>query len=348
MRGKITAAQFFVMMFVSRVVVAMGLNARALGGESFAEAAVSYLLSMVLGLALAVPALRLHRVRGVGAEFAFGKVGAVLYPVYFIGINAASLALFYLFLSRSTSQDFPALAALAAVLGAAVYGAWRGLETVARCAACVAALLTASTVLVFALVLPRFSVQNLLPLFSQGAGQLGSGILLFAARTSIFADLAVLLPFVRGDARRGMFGWVIGTSVFVCVLLVLLQGCLGAYGAVQEFPVYVLSSATEVRSLQRMDVVFVGIWLMGLVVRAACDLCACRVCLYRLCGSEKPRWVLLPAAGMLTLAVMLCGTVRGRLLLQNTPLLLVGTVVTGTMLPAIALWRTKRGKEEAK
>lgn len=344
MRGKITAAQFFVMMYVSRVVVAMGLNARALGGESFVEAAVSYLLSMLLGLALAVPSLRLHELHG--ENFAFGKVGAVLYLLYFVCINAASLALFCLFLSGSASQDFPAMAAMAAVLGAAVYGAWRGLETVARCAACVAVILTASACLVFALVLPRFSVQNLPPLFAQGAGQLGSGMLLFVARTSIFADLAVLLPFVRGNARRGLLGWAVGSSVFVCVLLVLLQGCLGAYGAVQQFPVYVLSSATEVRSLQRMDVVFVGIWLMGLVVRAACDLCACRVCLRTLCGSEKPCWVLLPAAGVLCLAAVLSGSTRGRLLLQNTPLLLVGTLLTGAVLPALALWRTGKTKEE--
>lgn len=35
---KITTPQFFVTMFVSRIVVTMGLNAKSLGGENMLEA----------------------------------------------------------------------------------------------------------------------------------------------------------------------------------------------------------------------------------------------------------------------------------------------------------------------
>lgn len=346
-RGKITTAQFFGMMFVCRAVALLGLSSGVLGGENFFEAAVSYAMAATLGLLLAEPALRLHRAQAdaESAAVPLGRVGACFYLLYFVCINAASLALFCLFL-RVSSQEISALAAMAAVLAAAVFGAWRGIETVARTATCVAAILLACCCLIFALVLPRFSVDNLPPLFSQGVGQVCSGVWLFIARTSVFADFALLLPFVKGDHRRGFYGWTVGSTVFACVLLVLVQGCLGEYATVQEFPVYVLSSATEVRSLERMDILFFGIWLMGLVIRAACDLCACRVCLHSFSKRERPWFVLLPAVAMLTLAGLLASTVSGRVQLQNTPVLLVLTLLGGTVLPILALLKSRRGERE--
>lgn len=343
MRGKITSPQLYVMLFVCRAVAVMGISAEVTGSENFLEAAVSYLLAAGVGLLLAEPALRLHRAQREDESAAppLGKMGAVLYLLYFVCINAASLALFCLFL-QTTSQELSALLAMAAVLAAAVFGAWRGLETVARTAACVAAILIFGCCVIFALVLPRFSLENLQPIFTQGAGGLFRGVVLFTARTSVFADLAVLLPFVKGNTRRGLYCWAAGTAVFVCVLLTLVQGCLGAYAAAQEFPVYVLSSVTEVRSLQRLDIALFGIWLMSLVIRAACDLCACRVCLRALSGNDKPWQVLLPAVAMLFLAMYLTSGAEGRARLQNTPVLLVLTLLVGTVLPILELVKSRR------
>lgn len=345
MRGKITSAQFFVMMFVSRVVVAMGLNARALGGENFLEAAISYVLAMGLALLLSLPALALHRENDKQSVIAlafeqnrwFGRLAAVAYLLYFVCINAASLALFRQFL-QTAEPSFSTGAAIAAVLAVAVYGAWHGLETTARCAACVCAILVCSAVLVFAPVLPRFSVENTQPLFLQGSHQLGQGVVLFTARTSLFADMAVLLPHVTGNVRRGVLGWGIATTLFVVVLLVLLAGCLGVYGTVQEFPVYALSSMTEVRSLQRLDAVFVGVWLMGLVIRTACDLCACRECLSPLLHSERPAWVMLPAVAMLLPALFGISA-------ENSLWLLPGSVGVGVGVPLAVLCAKRIGRQ---
>ncbi len=82
-----------------------------------------------------------------------------------------------------------------------------------------------------------------------------------------------------------------------------MAGCLGPYAYTQQFPVYALASLTGVRSLQRLDPVFVALWMTGQIVKAACDLFACRVCLSSLGASRGPWGVLGAGAAMLALGM---------------------------------------------
>ena len=143
--------------------------------------------------------------------------------------------------------------------------------------------------LVFGIVAVRFDAKNLEPLFQHGLAQTGQGMALFLARTSLFADMAVLLPQVNGRKGRGFTGWLIGVGAFVSLTILLIAGCLGRYAYTQNFPVYVLASLTEVRSLQRLDAVFTGVWMMGLIIKLAIDLYACRVCFYSITGINSQR-----------------------------------------------------------
>lgn len=345
-RHKISAAQFFVMLFVSRIVVTIGLNSRYLGGENMLEAILSYLLAMLLGLLLSLPVWALHRrypEQNVGdaAQEALGKAGKAvpaLYILYFLLTAGGALGLFQIFLLDTVNPEFSAALAIAAVLGVAVYGALRGIETVARCAACVFAILLAGSLLVFGIVAFRFDPENLEPLFTGGMDQTVRGTVLFLGRTTIFADMAVLLPMVTGRKKRGFLGWAAGTAVFVGVLLLLMAGCLGPYAATQNFPVFSLSSMTEVRSMQRLDAVFVGIWMMGLVIKLACSLYACRVCFASLCGKRLPKTAVFGSgAAMLAIAFAIVEFRSVQRLLLDAGLALICTVFTAAVLPLAVL-----------
>lgn len=360
-RHKISSAQFFVMMFVSRVVVTIALNARFLGGENMLDSILSYLLAMALGFLIALPVWALdkrHPEQNVGdaAQAAWGKAGKLVplfYILYFILVNGASLGLFQIFLLDTVNPDFSSALTVAAILGVALYGALRGIETVARCASCVFAFLLAGAALVFGIVAFRFQGENLEPAFYNGLSQTVQGIFLFISRTSVFADMAILLPMVRGKRVRGFAGWAGGTALFVSVLLLLLQGCLGRYAATQNFPVYALSSITEIRSMQRLDAIFVGVWMMGLIVKLACDIYACRVCFFSLSGKRRPRLsVILTGSLVLALAFTMAENRAVQNLLLNTHLLFWCAVFTGFLLPLLVLGgellsrRKERGDRE--
>lgn len=345
-RHKISSPQFFVMMFVSRVVVTIALNARFLGGETMLDSIVSYVLAMALGFLIALPVWLLQKRcpgKNVGeaAQSLWGRTGKLvpaLYILYFILVNGASLGLFQIFLLDTVNPEFSSALTIAAILAVALYGAFRGIETVARCAACVFVILLAGVGLVFSIVAFRFDPENLEPLFVNGFSQTLQGVLLFTARTSIFADMAVLLPMVKGRKLRGFAWWAAGTAAFVSLLLLLLQGCLGRYAATQNFPVYTLSSITEVRSMQRLDAVFVGIWMTGLIIKLACDGYACRVCFSSISGKRQPGLsVVLWGLAVLLLAFSTAGNQLVQGILLNTGLLFCCTIFTGFLLPLFVL-----------
>lgn len=343
MRERITAQQLFCILFVSRVVVFLGLNVRSLGGENFLEGISSYLLAMLLTTALLVPVWLLQR-KFPGSSIAEssvqvlgrgGKAAAMLYVLYFVWVNSASLGTFLVFLRDAVNPELSTVLIVTALATVAVYGAWRGVETIARCAACVAVLLALSILLVLVGVLPQWNSQNLLPLFANGTGQLTCGAVRFIAASSVVADLAVLLPVAKGNRVKGYFFWAVGTTLLAVLILLVLAGCLGAYGALQNFPVYELSVMTGVRSLQRLDAVFVGVWMMGLLVRMSCDLYACRVCGASICGRNTKLWSLVVGAAVLLLAIISAELPAVRESFAQTRLLLCGTLVVGVLLPLV-------------
>ncbi|WP_322173415.1 GerAB/ArcD/ProY family transporter [Acutalibacter caecimuris] len=354
---KISAAQFFTAMFVSRVVVTIALNAQYTGGQHMLDNIFSYLLAMLLGAAIALPIWLATRgqVQGVpGLAMArLGWLGGLVplcYGLYFVLVGGTSLALFQIFLMDTVNPGFSAGLVVVALLAVALYGALHGLETVARCAVCVFIVLLAGCGLVFFMASARFRWENLEPLFYDGFAQTGQGVMLFIARTSIFADMAVLLPQVRGRKKLGFLSWAAGTAAFVSVTILMIVGCLGRYAYTQNFPVYVLASLTEVRSLQRLDAVFTGVWMMGLIIKLACDLYACRVCFSALRprGGRVPGWTVCATALLvLGVALLTAGSSGMQGFLLNTGFLFWCTVITGAALPLL-VWVAGKGRKGGK
>ena len=355
----ISAAQFFGMMFVSRITITIALNAQYAAGESLLDGILSYLGAMGAAVLIALPLWRLHRRHpalsiGEMACREWGRWGRWvpwMYALYFLVVNGASLALFHLFLLDTVNPDFSAALVVAAIVAVAVYGACQGLETVARCAACVLVLLVLASALVFAIVARRFSSENLEPLLAGGGAPVLRGGALFLSRTSLFADMAVLLPFVRGRKTWGFAAWVGGTSLFVGVLIALIAGCLGPYAYTQNFPVYALASITEVRSMQRLDAVFIGIWMMGLIIKVGCDLYACRVCLAPLLpGKKEAVPVVLAGILLVGLAVAIASFLQMQYVFMHTGFWLLLTGMTGLVIPLALLltgWIRRRVRKEA-
>lgn len=354
-RTKISGAQFYVAMFVSHILVTIALNAQYTGGESILDNIISNLIAMAAGALIAIP-IWLCQKRGSVPELAVkalgpaGNVVPAAYWLYFVLAGASSLTLFQIFLMDTVNPGFSAGLVTAAIIGVALYGALRGIETVARCATCVLVVMLLGCGLVFGIVAVRFDTRNLEPMFQDGFSQTRQGVALFLARTSLFADMAVLLPQVKGHRVRGFVCWMIGTTAFISLTILLISGCLGRYAYTQNFPVYVLASLTEVRSLQRLDAVFTGVWMMGLVIKLAMDLYACRVCFFSITGGRERKWpVWGTALLLLALALLAVGNSTLQKWLLDPWVLCWCTAISGAALPLL-VWLASlvRGKETGK
>ena len=101
--------------------------------------------------------------------------------------------------------------------------------------------------------------------------------------------------------------------------------------------------------MQRLYPIFIGIWMMGLIIKVGCDLYACRVCIFSFRGKKAPAfWIPLLGAAIFLLGAVTASFLRLQAVLMDTFLWLGLTFLTGFLLP-LGLWisgRICRRKEE--
>ena len=270
---KVNVPQFFLALFVAQATTALAFNAQYAGGPLFLDNLLSCLLALGLGLQLALPSWGLLRRWGEGVLPLQGrdwaeKAAAALWLLYFVWENGASLTLFQIFLLDTVDPEFSAGLVTAVLLGTGLYGALRGIEAVARCAFCVFFVFLLGCGGVFAVAALRFSPQNLSPLFYNGPSQALEGAALLLSRSTSLAALPLLLPFVTGKKARGFALQSLGCALFFGAALTLVAGCLGALRRLSELPPVHPGLPHQIHSLQRLDTVFIGVWIAGLVIRA--------------------------------------------------------------------------------
>lgn len=343
---KISALQFYFMLFLSRAVISLTINSQTVGENNFLDNILSSGILLAALFLLSQPLFSLHksypeRSLPAIAETRFGAAGysvSFLYTVYFLVMNTYSLAL-YLTLLTNTMDPAASKWSIAIVLtGIALYGAVKGIETVSRASICIFALFLLGFAALFIALIPRMNAAFQEPVLYSGTEQMLQGAFVFAARCTFLAELAVLMPFVDGELRRGFTAWNIGTGVFVSILLVFLVVCLGEYAYLQIFPVYTLATMAEIAGIQRLDALLVGLSMMALVIRMSCGLFAISECWAR-SVKLRPRVRLVSAAAAISVfgALWITNDAKRNGWVFYAGWLLPLAILTGIILP-IGTW----------
>lgn len=345
-KTQISALQFYLMLFLSRIVVSMTINAQTFGGDNFLDTIFSELLvfgvSLLLVLplfslnrkypALSLPAIAESRFRGVG----YG-VSAV-YGLYFILMNTFSLAFFLTLVLNTMDPAASGWSILLVLSGIALYGAIKGIETISRAAICIFAVFLLGIGAVFIALSEKVTLAYVEPVFQNGMGQVLRGFLAFAARCTSLAEFAVLMPFVEGKKKLGFLTFSGGVAAFLSVILFFLVSCLGEYASLQIFPFYTLSTMAEIAGIQRLDALMIGLCMMALVIRLSIGFFAVAEC--------SARWLRPRGRTILQLVVFaLCAagalwitqTSSRSGLLFRTEYLLPGAILTNAVLPFV-IW----------
>lgn len=354
-KTKISALQLYLMLFLSRALVGLTVNAQSVGGDNFLENIFSSLLHSAVLWVLSLPLFSMHRAHPdlslpALAELRMGGFGtciSALYALFFLVTNVFSLSMFLLLLFNTMDPIASRFSVALVLLAIAAFGAVKGIETVSRAAVCVFALLVFSLAVICVALLPNVRTDYTEPVFQEGTEQFWRGALVFAGRSSSLAEFAVLMPFALENTRRKFALWNGGVTVFLGVLLFFTVSCLGEYAYLQIFPVYTLASIAEIAGVQRLDALFVGICLMALVIRLAVGLFAVSECCARYVRKNESRALLVAGSALVVLMAALWVTAdyeRFREIFQTETLLfLAGTV--GAVLPCL-VWvvdRVRRG-----
>ena len=146
MKTKISALQLYLMLFLSRVIVSITINVQTVGGSNLIESIFSSLGLFLYLTVFSLPLFVLHKSHPEASllQIAENNCGrgvsvpmSAIYALYFIVMNIFSLSLFLTLLVNTTDPVASRFSIVFVVLGIALYGAIRGIETISRASVCI-------------------------------------------------------------------------------------------------------------------------------------------------------------------------------------------------------------------
>jgi len=344
-RNSISTGQLFCLFFVAHsTAILTGTQLQGAGDPQALLLAAPF--SLVLSAICLLPLLRLcSRHEGMSvldcARFRFSNAGGAvfctLYGAYFLYTPSLAVARYNIYVSATMLPQAQFFLLAFAIAATACYGAFLGLEALARASGFIFVAIAAALIFLFCALIPRLDLLNFTPpdhAAWNGAAQ--NGLSVFSGMAEL-ALPAVFLPFTKGKMQGKFALWLVGEAVTVALIGFFVTGVLGPYAATQPFPFYVASTYAEAGSLQRLDALYAAVWTSGLFVRTAAFLIAFSLCISGLWGEKAGKLSLFLGSGVIFAAgTMLSGYPQLLSTLSGSASIVTGAAFF-TVLPLVIL-----------
>lgn len=359
-KSVITVPQLFGMLFISRMIVNITYNPYMASQGDVVDHLLSAGIAYLLTFALVIPVYLLYKRRpGMNlADNAYYLLGGktaiavvMLYVLYFLLVSCYTLSLFDSFVTNVMSPKVPLLVLSIAIMITACYGAWKGIEALARSSGIILIGVCIALIFLICALLPMIEPENYPPFLYDGPQYMTNGVFLMIARTSCIPVLAMLLPLVKGNVKKGIFVWNTATYLVIAAMIFTMIGCLGDYLKTQVFPIYAATSVAEIGMFKRLDALFLGIWTTGLFVKMALFLYLISLCFTRMWGKKAGKIsILAGGAVIVAVSVLLVESRDLSRFIYDWRFLLPCTLLVSVVIPLVllAVDSVKKRREEQK
>ena len=277
-KNKIGIAQMMLLLFLSRVFTALtyfpGMNNPVSGTAMLFGQILGYGVVLLLFLPL-LWMLKRYPERSLAMNLqAVSRRGSVpvnlIYLAFVILLAANTLAHFQFFMTNAIFQEASAWAIIIPMMIVAVYAAHVGIEGICRSGF----LLFCAFIIAFLFIMfssiPEIKLTNLKPMEENALSQILRGAYGVVSRSVEILMLYLLLPYLKkGKLGAGVTGFAVLSFVVFELIAFFLLAVLGDFAKSQTFPFYTLASMAGISIFQRMDALYMGIWVFVAFIRLA-------------------------------------------------------------------------------
>ncbi len=275
-KNKISITQMVLLLFLSRVFTALtyspGMNQTVSGTAMLFGQLIGYGVVLLLFAPLVCMAKRYPERSLVMNVQALSDKGSLpihfIYFAYLILLGINTLAQFQLFMINAIFQEASVWAILLPMLAVAVYAAYTGIEGIARSGFLLFVVFLVAFLFIILSSVPEISLIRLKPLEQDGISQVLRGAYGVVSRSVELVLLYLLLPYLqKGKLGKGILSLTfLSLAAFELIAFFLLT-VLGDFSIGQTFPFYTLASMSGISIFQRMDALYMGIWVFVAFVR---------------------------------------------------------------------------------
>ncbi len=341
---RLSAGQLFMMLYISRMVVNVTYSSYSSDVGSLRYGVTASVIAMVITFFMLVPVyfmIRTNKNRNV-TDNAFsvfrwlGKAVALIYGLYFLWILINTISFFDIMVKNAANPNTSVFILSLAVVGAAVYAAYKGIEALGRASSLIFIIIVAALIVLIFSLIPEADILNTEPPSMENSTDIMETVFNAIAKNSCIPAMAFLLPLASGNLKRGAVCWVFGVYLSMAVMIFMITAVLGDYLDTQVFPVYTVTAIASLGVTRRLDGIFLGVWTAGMFVKISLFIYLISVCVKRIFGNKAAKLsIILSGAVIVFVSTAVSGTNGIFNLLFDVKLLFIFTMLTGVIIPLV-------------
>ena len=279
--GKITNRQFMFIFVLTRLMLPIAYISFFDAPPWNQDEWISDILSLPMHILFTLPVFLLaQRFKNLSiiqsAEVILGPAGKLvgaLYVWFFAHRTAIILRQFGEFLTTVPYQETPILVFIITTSIFAAYTVRQGIETICRVCEILFPIIFFAILLVIALVTKDMNLKNLTPVLENGILPVIYGAFIIAPRTTGILFLSMLMPYINIPKKSKTYlgiGYIIITVYFFLTSITTLALFGVEQAKIMVFPFYYTVRLISIGDfLERIDAIFVGIWVLGMFINTA-------------------------------------------------------------------------------
>lgn len=341
---RVSVCQLFIMLFISRMVVNVTYSSYNSDIATLRYGMVSALFALVATLLMSIPVFLMYKTNNGrtvtdNSYFLFKKWGAIIavvYGLYFLWVLINTLSQFNIMVTNVLNPTSSVFILSLAVIIASMYGAYKGIEALGRASTILFFFIVIALIILLCTLLPQTDYLNIEPVTLQDTGSITETALSMISKNSCIPALAILLPFAKGNTKKGVVWWTIAVYLSTALLILIIVAVLGDYLETQIFPVYSITALASLGVTKRLDGLFLGVWTAGMFVKISLFMYLLSACVKRVFGDVISRWSIL-ICGALVLGASLTISAKDGLfeMVFNKNIMLFLTLFTGVVIPLV-------------
>lgn len=353
---KITTMQLFGMLFLSRIMSGLTYSPQMSQCESMWDHVISALIAFVITVIMMLPIYGAYKrcqsmtilENGVALFGRLGLLFVIIYLIYYIIAASYTLSIFNIFVTSVVTTHISYVTLSFALILLSTYAAFKGIEGIARASGVILFIISCAIIFIIAVIVPQIEQTNYIPLAYGGLKSVYNGAIYMISRSFFLPMLAMLLPFAKGNVKRGMFGLNIWVYGFFAFIITVVSGVLGDYAKTQLFPIYTAASVAEIGPFRRLDAFYIGIFTTGIFISISLFLFLIYLTVRSLTSKKTGKFsILVGACAIFILSVVVPGNKNLAGVIFDMNIMIFVTIIPAFIVPVLVWFAGKaRGKED--
>ncbi len=352
-KGKISAFQFFTMLFLTRTLTTVTYLSSYTENIRLSDMLIQPFFRIIMGTVIMLPLYFLYKnnkdknlldiVNGKSKVMA--RIVSTIYVVFFFYFTVVTIARLDLFTGTVVFPETDLKYILIFAIILCCYGAYLGFEALGRSSVISSVFVISALFFIMLTLTKKVDFLNLTPIFYNGVMPVVKVAVDSVGQTVEYAIIALMLPRVTGNVKKGFFIWLISQTLLMAVMFFFACTVMGNFASTQLFPFHTLASLAEFAMFSRLDAVFTSVWIMCAFIKAGLLIYLQSDILTTYFGKFK-RTTYIFAIGILTVIanLFISGQIKRFTFVDNSIIKVVLTSITVVLIPLLVLFFRKEKK----